>query len=408
MKREGRTSRSSPGRACDYFCEQAAEQLEKRGHRRGDRRPAHAAAARRGGDPGVGAEDEPRGDRRGGLALRRRRRARRGHHPVARRSTISTRRCCACTGLDVNMSYAANLEKRDPAVDADADHRRGEEGPLPRGSLRHAWPRRFRCPALSPTMKEGKITKWLKKEGDKVSSGEAIAEVRDRQVEPRDRGLRRRRSLLKISCPRARRAPVGATDRVRSGSRARRSSPRGRSAAPAPRRPAAGSGCSRRSAAAPRLLRRPRSRRQPRRCRAGAPARCACGRRASACASSPLARRWRETQGIDLGQLAGLGPERPHREARRRGRRWLEGGRGCREAGRGDPPCDAAACRASASRRSLPVTAMRKVIAPAHGRGEAGRAALLPDDRRRDGRGAQDPRGGEGARGRRSRSTTSS
>ena len=26
-------------------------------------------------------------------------------------------------------------------------------------------------PALSPTMKEGKITKWLKKEGDKISSG---------------------------------------------------------------------------------------------------------------------------------------------------------------------------------------------------------------------------------------------
>jgi pyruvate dehydrogenase E2 component (dihydrolipoamide acetyltransferase) len=32
-------------------------------------------------------------------------------------------------------------------------------------------------PALSPTMKEGKILKWLKKEGDPVSSGEAIAEV---------------------------------------------------------------------------------------------------------------------------------------------------------------------------------------------------------------------------------------
>ena len=44
-------------------------------------------------------------------------------------------------------------------------------------------------PALSPTMTEGKIVKWLKKEGDKVSSGEAIAEVRDRQVEPRDRGV---------------------------------------------------------------------------------------------------------------------------------------------------------------------------------------------------------------------------
>src|SRR5688572_19995333 len=35
----------------------------------------------------------------------------------------------------------------------------------------------IQMPALSPTMKEGKITKWLKKEGDKVSSGQAIAEV---------------------------------------------------------------------------------------------------------------------------------------------------------------------------------------------------------------------------------------
>lgn len=32
-------------------------------------------------------------------------------------------------------------------------------------------------PALSPTMKEGKIIKWLIKEGDKVQPGDAIAEV---------------------------------------------------------------------------------------------------------------------------------------------------------------------------------------------------------------------------------------
>src|SRR4051812_32626083 len=35
----------------------------------------------------------------------------------------------------------------------------------------------IQMPSLSPTMTEGKITKWLKKEGDKVSSGTAIAEV---------------------------------------------------------------------------------------------------------------------------------------------------------------------------------------------------------------------------------------
>ena len=32
-------------------------------------------------------------------------------------------------------------------------------------------------PALSPTMTEGKITRWLKKEGDKVASGDVLAEI---------------------------------------------------------------------------------------------------------------------------------------------------------------------------------------------------------------------------------------
>ncbi len=32
-------------------------------------------------------------------------------------------------------------------------------------------------PALSPTMTEGKLTKWLKNEGDKVKAGQVIAEI---------------------------------------------------------------------------------------------------------------------------------------------------------------------------------------------------------------------------------------
>ncbi len=32
-------------------------------------------------------------------------------------------------------------------------------------------------PALSPTMEEGTLSKWLKKEGDKVVSGDVIAEI---------------------------------------------------------------------------------------------------------------------------------------------------------------------------------------------------------------------------------------
>src|SRR6185295_16053648 len=32
-------------------------------------------------------------------------------------------------------------------------------------------------PALSPTMEKGKLSKWLKKEGDQIKSGDAIAEI---------------------------------------------------------------------------------------------------------------------------------------------------------------------------------------------------------------------------------------
>ncbi|WP_304618299.1 biotin/lipoyl-containing protein, partial [Paracoccus sp. (in: a-proteobacteria)] len=32
-------------------------------------------------------------------------------------------------------------------------------------------------PALSPTMEEGTLAKWLKKEGDVVKSGDIIAEI---------------------------------------------------------------------------------------------------------------------------------------------------------------------------------------------------------------------------------------
>ncbi|TIV07762.1 MAG: pyruvate dehydrogenase complex E1 component subunit beta, partial [Mesorhizobium sp.] len=32
-------------------------------------------------------------------------------------------------------------------------------------------------PALSPTMEEGNVSKWLKNEGDKVAAGDVIAEI---------------------------------------------------------------------------------------------------------------------------------------------------------------------------------------------------------------------------------------
>ncbi|HTI86750.1 MAG TPA: biotin/lipoyl-containing protein, partial [Alphaproteobacteria bacterium] len=38
-------------------------------------------------------------------------------------------------------------------------------------------PTKVLMPALSPTMTEGKLAKWLKHEGDKVKSGDVIAEI---------------------------------------------------------------------------------------------------------------------------------------------------------------------------------------------------------------------------------------
>ena len=48
-------------------------------------------------------------------------------------------------------------------------------------------------PALSPTMEEGKLAKWLKAEGDTVSAGDVIAEIETdkatMEVEAVDEGI---------------------------------------------------------------------------------------------------------------------------------------------------------------------------------------------------------------------------
>ncbi len=54
-------------------------------------------------------------------------------------------------------------------------------------------------PALSPTMEEGKLSKWLKKEGDKVTSGDVLAEIETdkatMEVEAVDEGADRQDQL---------------------------------------------------------------------------------------------------------------------------------------------------------------------------------------------------------------------
>lgn len=67
---------------------------------------------------------------------------------------------------------------------------------------------KVQMPKLSDTMEEGKILKWMKKEGDKVEQGEIIAEVEsdkaDMELEAFDSG-----TLLKIVVPEGEGAEVG-------------------------------------------------------------------------------------------------------------------------------------------------------------------------------------------------------
>ena len=67
---------------------------------------------------------------------------------------------------------------------------------------------KVQMPKLSDTMEEGKILKWLKKEGDQVEQGEVIAEVEsdkaDMELEAFDSG-----TLLKIVVPEGKGAAVG-------------------------------------------------------------------------------------------------------------------------------------------------------------------------------------------------------
>jgi len=44
----------------------------------------------------------------------------------------------------------------------------------------------IQMPALSPTMEEGTLSKWLVKVGDTISSGDILAEISDQYQNGRD------------------------------------------------------------------------------------------------------------------------------------------------------------------------------------------------------------------------------
>ena len=110
-------------------------------------------------------------------------------------------------------------------------------------------------PALSPTMEEGNLAKWLKKEGDTVKSGDVIAEIETDKatmeveavdegtlgkivVAGRHRGRAGQRDHRRDSGRRRRRRRQGGRSRrrrLRRRDRRRRASPQGRGEAATPR-----------------------------------------------------------------------------------------------------------------------------------------------------------------------------
>jgi pyruvate dehydrogenase E2 component (dihydrolipoamide acetyltransferase) len=150
-------------------------------------------------------------------------------------------------------------------------------------------------PALSPTMTEGNLAKWLKKEGDKVKAGDVLAEIETdkatMEVEAVDEG-----TLAKILVP-------GGAQGVKVNDVIAVLTEEGEdasavSAAPAAKAAPAPSAASAPAAAPAKADAAPAAKPQ-----AAAPA--ASGGRIIA---SPLAKRIAEQQGIDLSSLKGSGP----------------------------------------------------------------------------------------------------
>jgi len=169
-------------------------------------------------------------------------------------------------------------------------------------------------PALSPTMEKGNLAKWLKKEGDKVKSGDVIAEIETdkatMEVEAIDEG-----TIAKILVPEGTQdVPVndiiavlaGEGEDVKAASSAKPSAsaaPPKAAEAPAAAAPASAPAAPK-AAPAPAAAPAPVAAPAP---QAAAPAAQSNGH-AGRVFSSPLARRIAKEAGIDVSMVTGTGP----------------------------------------------------------------------------------------------------
>jgi pyruvate dehydrogenase E2 component (dihydrolipoamide acetyltransferase) len=181
-------------------------------------------------------------------------------------------------------------------------------------------------PRLSDTMQEGKIARWLKQPGDRVSPGDVLAEIETdkatMELEAYDAGV-----LERIVVPEGQSAPIGqAIAVIGTGDRAtapsppnaaeseRTASPRPPSepAAPAPRTPepapAASAGASPESAVGPPAAVPPETEAGSAAASAARAAADQADREQGAVRASPMARAIARERGIDLRTIHGSGP----------------------------------------------------------------------------------------------------
>jgi pyruvate dehydrogenase E2 component (dihydrolipoamide acetyltransferase) len=160
-------------------------------------------------------------------------------------------------------------------------------------------------PALSPTMEKGNLAKWLKKEGDKVKSGDVIAEIETdkatMEVEAVDEG-----TIAKILVPEGTQdVPVNDIIAIMAGDgedvKAAGAAPTPKAAAAPASQPAPAAAP---AAAAP--APKPAAAASAPAPQATAPAAQANGH--ARVFSSPLARRLAKEAGIEIGRINGSGP----------------------------------------------------------------------------------------------------
>ena len=249
-------------------------------------------------------------------------------------------------------------------------------------------------PALSPTMTEGNLAKWLKKEGDEVHSGDVLAEIETdkatMEFEAVDDGRLGKILVpegaqgIKVNQPIAVLLGEGEDASALEKFAASRAQTCADSAAPAEhRRSRARAGSVNRS-----------------------PARDGSGN--GRIFASPLARRMAQQAGLDLAAITRLGAAGPHRQGRYRSGAFCRTGRGARSdaahprsaatrsrlSRAGCAACSVQGAGAGARRQSALHRAAAHRDAPRHrpaaDRIEADRPAFLSDGRLRDRRAVED------------------